>query len=263
MNRVQRFVVALLGMAGVMGMAHPATAQTGLSFNGSTQYVTFGSAADLGASNFTIELWFMKTGAGLTTTTGTGGVTAVPLLTKGRGEADAGDNRDMNYFLGIDAAGHLVVDYEEGASQASPSLNHPVTGATVISNGVWYHAAAVYDGSALRLYLNGVQDGVVTGLAGRAPRFDSIQHAALGTALTSTGVAGGFFAGTVDEARIWNVARNQCEIQTTLNSEITSGTGLRGRFGLNEGSGATAWAARDNVDVLPASQSHVGCAAGA
>ena len=55
-----------------------------LAFNGS-QYVTIGTAPDLGAQNFTIETWFMKTGAGTTTSTGGGGLTAaIPLVTKGR-----------------------------------------------------------------------------------------------------------------------------------------------------------------------------------
>jgi hypothetical protein len=210
-----------------------------LQFNGSNQYVTFGPAPALGASRFTIELWFKKTGTGVTTSTGTGGVTAVPVLTKGRSEAD-GSNVDMNYFLGIDATGHLVSDYEEGTGQLSPGLNHPVVGSTVIANNVWYHGAAVYDGSSLRLYLNGVLDGVTTGLAGRAPQSASIQHAGLGTAFNSTGVASGFFAGVTDEPRIWNVARTQCQIVAGMNAEITSGTGLLGRWGLNEASGAVA-----------------------
>ena len=62
-----------------------ANAQTGIQFNGSSQYVTFGTATALDASSFTVECWFKRTAAGTTTTTGTGGVTAVPLVTKGRG----------------------------------------------------------------------------------------------------------------------------------------------------------------------------------
>ena len=49
-------------------------------------------------------------------------------------------------------------------------------------------------------------------VVGRPPRADSIQHAALGSALNSTGVTSGFFAGTMDEARIWNYARTGAEI---------------------------------------------------
>ena len=49
---------------------------TSLQFSGTNQYVTFGPAPGLGASNFTLEVWFKRTGAGATTTTGTGGIAA-------------------------------------------------------------------------------------------------------------------------------------------------------------------------------------------
>jgi concanavalin A-like lectin/glucanase superfamily protein/List-Bact-rpt repeat protein/fibronectin type III domain protein len=212
---------------------------TGLTFNGTDQYVTFGSAQSLGAAQFTIELWFKRTGAGVAVSTGGGGVTAVPLLTKGRAESD-GDTRDMNYFLGIDQTGHLVSDYEEGTGQLSPGLNHPVVGATVINDDVWYHGAAVFDGAALTLWLNGQLDGTTSGLSGRDPQSASIQHAGLGSALNSSGVAAGFFAGMLDEARIWSVARTPCQIVAGIDAELTSGTGLAGRWGLDEGAGAVA-----------------------
>ncbi len=59
---------------------------TALSFNGSNQYVTFGPAPALGASTLTLEIWFRRAGAGVATSTGSGGITAEPLLTKGRAE---------------------------------------------------------------------------------------------------------------------------------------------------------------------------------
>ncbi len=76
---------------------------------------------------------------------GTGGVVAIPLVAKGRGEAD-GNNLDMNYFLGIrESDGVLVADFEEGVAGSSPGLNHPVIGSTVVSSDVWHHAAVTYD----------------------------------------------------------------------------------------------------------------------
>ena len=133
-----------------------ASAQNGIRLNGSSQYVTFGAAPSLGAASFTIETWFRRDGSGVATSSGTGGLgSAIPLLTKGRGEVD-GDVRDMNYFLGIrpsDAV--LVADFEEGTGQLQPGLNHPIAGVTPIQNGVWYHAAATFDGTRWRLFLNG------------------------------------------------------------------------------------------------------------
>src|SRR5438552_3539667 len=94
-----------------------------------------------------------------------------------------------------------------------------------ICDGIWYHAAASYDGTTWRLYLNGnLEAQVVVGAF--TPRFDSIQHAALGTALNSSGNAGGAFMGALDEVRIWNVVRNASDIQATMTAPLPIAAGL-------------------------------------
>jgi len=242
-----RVGAAFFGVMLFAAVLSPAFAvNNGLRFDGSpdNDYVTFGAdTLYLGLQRFTLEVWFFRTGAGVTTSTGTGGVTsAIPLLTKGRGEADAADRRDMNYFLGIRSTDNvLCADYEEGRGQLQPSLNHPVVGVTPILYNTWYHAAVTFDGTKLQLFLNGNLEAEVTGLAGRLPRWDSSQHAGLATGLTSTGVAAGYFAGVLDEARVWNRARTQAAIADSMGLELTSAPGLRGRWGLNETSGTTAF----------------------
>src|SRR5207237_10264958 len=52
-------------------------------------YATFGPAPALGAANFTIETWFRRDGTGVSTSTGTGGVGGIPLITKARAEGEA------------------------------------------------------------------------------------------------------------------------------------------------------------------------------
>ena len=86
-------------------------------------YVTFGQATTtLGASQFTVETWFRRDAAGVTTNTGTGGLaSAIPLVTKGRAESEA-TNVDMNYFLGISTAGAnpvIAADFEEARQRPS------------------------------------------------------------------------------------------------------------------------------------------------
>ena len=78
-----------------------------------------GAASDLRSATFTLELWFKRTGAGVGTSTGTGGIaSAIPLIAKGRAEAET-PAADINYFLGIDAtSGKLVGDFEEGAGRS-------------------------------------------------------------------------------------------------------------------------------------------------
>jgi hypothetical protein len=230
-------LVLLLAVLSIVAQT-PALAQTGLQFNGSSQQVTFGTAAGLNASNFTLECWFMRTGTGVTTTTGTGGLAnAIPLVTKGRGEGETPANLNMNYFLGIRSDNVLAADFEEGSGP-----NHPIAGVTPIQLNFWYHAAVTYQASTgrYRLYLNGVSEKDTSLTAGITPASTSIQHAALATAMTSTGAAAGYFAGLLDEARIWNRAKTQQAIQDSMLLEVTSGGGLLGRWGLNEGTGTIA-----------------------
>ena len=232
------FISSLVGMMPSSAAAAPAG--KALQFNGSNQYVTFGNASGLGLQNFTVETWFKRTGTGVAVSTGTNGVTAIPLVTKGSPQAD-GSNVDENYILGIRSSDNvLAADFETYAVCGSRPAgdNNPIVGVTPIVNNTWYHAAFTYDGTALKLYLNGNLEATLASTC--IPRYDSIQHAGLGTYLTSTGASSGYFQGVLDEVRIWNAAHTQASIQSTINSELTSGTGLVARWGLNEGTGTTA-----------------------
>ena len=151
----------------------------------------------------------------------------------------------MNYFLGIDAStGVLVADFEEAAGGTQLGLNHPVAGTTVVTSNVWHHAAATYDTTTdtWRLYLDGNLDKTLVLTGNPTPESTSTQHAAIGSSLNSSGVpanTGGFFAGVIDEVRIWNVARSTAEIQATENVAITGVRNhLLGRWGFSEGNGS-------------------------
>ncbi len=225
-----------------------ATPSSAVQFNGSNQYVTFGNVNGLGVTNFTLETWFYWTGGGTAmTTSSTQGLPSVyPLISKGRGEAD-GSNLDMNYFLGIDSSTHaLAVDFEDTAT----GMNYPFVGTTPVTTNTWHHAAVTYDSvtAVYTLYLDGSAAGTKDLGSDILPRSDSIQHAGLATAMTSTGVTAGFFQGTLDEARIWNYARSQEEIRATINQQVSSGSGLIARWGMNEGLGTTIYSSVGTFD---------------
>ncbi len=225
--------------------AHAAT-NNAVQLDGTDDGITLGPAGSLGASQFTLELWFKRTGTGLTASTGTGGATSiVPLISKGRSEAD-GTTQDTNYILGISTitgtgggtvANSLAADFEDRT--LASNNNNPVFGTTVITQNAWHHAAATFNGSQFCLYLDGVLDGTCRATT-LVPTADSVQIPAVGTAYDSLNNTAGRFAGQVDEVRIWSTARTQAQIQASMNQELTSGTGLIGRWGLNEGSGTSA-----------------------
>lgn len=206
-----------------------ATNNPGLRLNGSSDYVSMGQAPGLGLATFTLECWFEPTGPGQTAGTGDGGIQAVPLITKGREETEGG-LRDCNYFLGISPEGVLAADFEQ-----SGGANYPVLGTTPVRSGVWHHAAVTYDGATWRLYLNGYPEAEA--LVGGTPLHTSIHHFGLGTALNTPGTPAGYFAGMLDEVRVWNYARTRAEIIADLNREVTAAPGLVARWGFDEGIG--------------------------
>ncbi|MGE5223880.1 MAG: LamG-like jellyroll fold domain-containing protein [Omnitrophica WOR_2 bacterium] len=218
-----------------------------LSFNGRSDYVSLGDRSELALSTFTIEAMFMRQGTGITVTTGIDGVKAEPLI--GKGVKDHSDNRDMNYFMGIQVPGNvLVADFKEKKwTDASgnqilgnlPGQSHPLIGKTPILNNVWYHAAAVYDGLTWRLYLNGNLEAEAC--VGQPVSNATGQFTAIGSTLNTLSQLSGFFKGTIDEVRIWNYARTPLEMISNVNKEISSyQPGLVGRWGFNESSGTVA-----------------------
>lgn len=225
-------VSILCFLAPVARASTPPPGTGGLYFDGINDYVTFGAAPGLGASNFTIEVWFMPLGNGVAGNTGTGGITAVPLVTKGRGEND-NTITNCNYFLGIRGSDRvLAADFED----TTDGDNHPVAGTTPVQSNVWQHAAVTYDGIRWVIYFNGRSNGTAT-TGSTIPRFDSVQHAALGTALNSSGTPQGFFDGVLDEVRIWNVVRTPAQISNNFQLRITNAAGLIGRWSLDETGG--------------------------
>ena len=109
----------------------------------------------------------------------------------------------------------LAADFEDTAT----GLNHPISGTTPITNDVWHHAAATYDGTTWRLYLDGQLEA--TEVEGAfTPRSDTTQDAGLGVMLMSNGNPGNTarFQGVLDEARVWTGARSLAQIRSTINS---------------------------------------------
>ena len=93
----------------------------------------------------------------------------------------------------------------------------------------WYHLAATYDGTVLKAYKNGVLMSSVTTSGG-------LSTATGGLSFGRHPTLSQFWNGTIDEARVWTIARTCDEINQTMNAELTgSQTGLKAYYKFNEG----------------------------
>src|SRR5256885_1530197 len=85
-------------------------------------------------------------------------------------------------------------------------------------------AALSFNGTNWSLFLDGHLETTLT--VGQPPRSDTIQHAGLASSLNSGGQPQGFFAGLLDEVRIWNYARSLSQIASNRNVQVRSAPGL-------------------------------------
>lgn len=208
-----------------------------LTFNGSSSYVYLGKSQSFGLTAFTLEAWIKITGAGQPAGTGKGGIIAVPIIAKGRGEADAPASLNMNYLLGVDPTNRLSADFEESSGR-----NHPITSKAALPANTWTHVAVSYEPvtAVWKLYINGVQDTAQDIGSQVYPASTSSQPASIATALNSQNVPEGYFNGRIDEVRIWNVTRTAGNIRDNYKLQLASGTGLVARYPFNENSGTIA-----------------------
>jgi hypothetical protein len=190
-------------------------AQNGLNFDGINDVVTTNYVGISGNNPRTIEAW-VKTTAN--TNSGTGGVQGV-LVDWGQMTPN-GSRSTFNISTGN------ALRFEVGGSG--------VSGVTPLNNGVWHHVAAVYDPLAIpntNLYVDGVLD--VSGNITIPVNTLQVINVKLGERCDGINR----FNGTMDEVRIWNVARTATQIQNNMNSELCSITNsaLKLYFPFNQG----------------------------
>ena len=165
--------------------------------------------------------WIRRTGNGVTTSTGAGGLeecrrattgSAVPLISKGRAQSD-GSNVDANYFLGLDPDGsqHELPAGRGLRRHRHTGLNHPVV------QHDWAPSIPLEPMDARRRH---VRRQRVAPLRERQPRYRARQAMAAprrgstrssdsrsGARSTPRAERGGILPGSMDEVRVWDAAR--------------------------------------------------------
>lgn len=233
MTMIRRPAVWLTLMASLLCpvMLHAAAPGNALSFGSGGTYVDVGAGAALNFTGaMTIEAWIKPNSASDVRTI---------FGHKVSGWANPGYAFYINSFGTTDAK--LIFETQSQAVS---------TTAAAITWGVWQHVAVTWDGTVAHIYVNGVEQAS----GGSVSLVSSTANGLIG-AFRGTGKTpySDFFQGTMDEVRIWNVARTQEELRDAMHIQlIGTESGLQAYYRFSEGSGTTTadLAGNDNNGTL-------------
>ncbi|MBK7668471.1 MAG: SBBP repeat-containing protein [Sphingobacteriaceae bacterium] len=122
-------------------------------------------------------------------------------------------NNDYTFFVGNGNLGNFT----------------QVFAANTVTTGVWQHVAGTWDGSAVRIYINGV---FTNSISATYPNFGTSTN----SVVIGSNVGPEPWSGDIDEVRIWNRTLCAAEIVNNMNGEIpTNSTGLLANYHFNQG----------------------------
>ncbi|MDP8237770.1 MAG: LamG-like jellyroll fold domain-containing protein [Candidatus Hatepunaea meridiana] len=192
-------------------------AGTALSFDGRNTYALIPRNDVLNCENITLEVWIKPQ------------------------QCIAGDRWDsiLNKPYTQHAAPHyqwLLSRHQNGNANMIFTINGQASNARteegLVDLNEWCHLAGSYNGEVIRIYFNGELAGE-TDVEGRITGYNTdLSFGRLGN------VAVDKFNGIIEEVRVWNYARNEEQIQQTMNvALIGDEEGLIGYWKFDEGEG--------------------------
>ena len=166
-----------------------------VSLNGTSSLISVPASAGLDLANMTLEAWVRPTGSV------SGARTLIAKERPGGG-----------FPYGLEANGGVPGTYATTGGTFARA-----DGTTSLGLNTWRFVAATYDGATLRLYVDGTQVA---------------SKAATGSIATSTSplriggdaVWGEYFQGLIDNVRVYSRAVSATELQTDMNTPVTSGS---------------------------------------
>jgi hypothetical protein len=179
----------------------------------------------LGNSNRTVELWaYMK-------------------------DSDWTANTNTLFFYGPATSARNADGFglDFGAKMGSMGTIDPFTNAifdnddqpsgVTTTNPQWVHFAMTWNGTAVQAYVNGVLESTKTSSTTQKTLMTGTSAFTLGGYPSENA----YFAGLIDELRVWNIARSASDISGTMKKTLVGNeAGLVGYWQFNETSGTTS-----------------------
>ena len=194
------------------------SAGSAVTFDGVNDYINVPDSASLRPTSLTLEGWVNFAAVG--------GTRLLFSKVAGTGTSDSyavwHDGSNLRAVIG-DAAGtgtQLAVGF-------TPTV------------GQWYHIAFTFDNNSRyqALYVNGAL--VASGISNKSIGYDA-NPLQIGVEYENQALSF-WFAGSMDEIRLWNTARSNVAIQTDMSRSLTgTETGLAGYWRFDDGAGLTA-----------------------
>ena len=132
----------------------------------------------------------------------------------------------------------LYIDESTGKAHFKIGLTQDIASISSLNTDTWYHLCGTYDGSSLKIYINGVLNNSISGSGGiGTTSYYGVQVGRKYNPNPSTYV--NYFNGIIDEVKIWDYARTPDQILKSYDKIIepncNSGLVLYWRFNNNSG----------------------------
>mgnify|MGYP000147263114 CR=1 FL=1 len=187
----------------------------GLNFDGTDDYVSLDDGLVSTLTDFTFEAWFEK---------------------------DANKSWSRIFDFGNNTTQYMALTISEGnsgvprfaISTGGSPQEQRLNSSDPIPTGTWTHYAVTIDNGSTtgKLYINGELVDTNTSMTLAPKALGPTTQNYLGKSIWGDP----YLDGTMDEVRIWSVARSQSEIQAAMNIQLTgSETGLVANYRMNEG----------------------------
>jgi len=183
-----------------LGVADVVYSTQGLEFDGVDDFIEVMDGKNI-IDNFTLSAWVHSLGTNTNSNSKT-------ILSKRNGTNDG-------FQFGIRNDNRIEIFWHNGSAQTLISN-------TALNNNTWQHVAATYDGTWIKLYIDGVLDNSAT----RTAPIANDNFMAIGARKSSKTVISDLFKGEMDEIRVWDTALTQDQLRYIMNQEIKDNSSL-------------------------------------